>query len=80
MQGEKLHVLTLTETWHEDSDCTTIKRLRGLGVDVLETARPIDDRRRQTKAKLNHGCMAIVAKRGVALSKFELRQKTTKFE
>jgi len=81
MQEEKLHVLALTETWHEDSDCTTIKRLRGLGLNVLETARPIDDKRRQAKAKfVNHGGIAIVATQGVALSKIELRQKTTTFE
>src|SRR6218665_3978118 len=52
MQEEKLYVLALTETWYEDSDCTTIKRLRGLGLNVLETARPIDDKRRQAKANL----------------------------
>src|SRR6218665_375797 len=81
MQEEKLQVLALTETWHEDSDCTTIKRLRGLGLNVLETARPIDDKRRQAKAKfVNHGGIAIVATQGVALSKIELRQKTTTFE
>src|SRR6218665_2269117 len=75
MQEEKLHVLALTETWHKDSDCTTIKRLRGLGLNVLETARPIDDKRRQANAKsVNHGGIAIVATQG------ELRQKTTTFE
>src|SRR6218665_2356841 len=78
MQEEKLHVLALTETWHEDSDCTTIKRLRGLGLNVLEIARPIDDKRRQAKAKfINHGGIAIAATQGVALSKIDLRQKTT---
>ena len=81
MQEEKLHVLALTETWHEDSDCTTIKRLRGLGLNVLETARPLDDKRRQAKTKfVNHGGIAIVATKGVVLSKIELRQKTTTFE
>src|SRR6218665_1472209 len=81
MQEEKLHVLALTETWHEDSDCTTIKHLRGLGLNVLEIARPIADKRRQAKAKfVNHGGIAIVATQGVALSKIDLRQKTTTFE
>ena len=74
MQEEKLYVLALTETWYENSDCTTIKRLRGLGLNVLETSRPIDDKRRQAKAKfVNHGGIAIVATQGVAVSKIELR-------
>src|SRR6218665_2297500 len=56
-------------------------RLRGLWLNVLETARPIDDKRRQAKAKfVNHGGIAIVATQGVAVSKIELRQKTMTFE
>ena len=73
-------MLALTEIWHEDSDCATIKRLRGL-LNVLETTRPIDDRRRQANAKfVNNGGIAIVESQSVALSKIELRQKTTAFE
>ena len=40
MIDRKLNILALTETWHEDSDCSTIKRLRSLGINVIETASP----------------------------------------
>jgi len=59
-------VFALTETWHENSDSIIIKRLSALGLNVLETVRPINNSRRQAKA--NHGGIAIVATQGVALS------------
>ena len=34
VQDRLVHVLAVTETWHEDSDCITIKRLRSLGYNV----------------------------------------------
>ena len=35
----QIHVLAVTETWHEHSHCITMKRLRSLGYNVIETAR-----------------------------------------
>ena len=40
MRDRQLHVLAVTETWHEDAECITIKRLRCLGFNVIEAARP----------------------------------------
>ena len=34
------HIISLSETWHENSEYVTITRLRRLGFDVLEVARP----------------------------------------
>lgn len=44
MHERELHLIAFIETWHEDSDCITIKRLRGIRLNVLEAVRsvPID--------------------------------------
>ena len=42
MTDQNLHVWALTETWHEDSECVPIKRLRCMGLNILiEVARSI---------------------------------------
>lgn len=34
----QLNVLIPTETWHENADSVTIKRLHGMGLNVIEAA------------------------------------------
>ena len=40
MTDFQLHVLAITETWHTNSDCFSIKLLRGREYYVVEVARP----------------------------------------
>lgn len=59
----------------------TMKLLRGLELNMLEAARPIQDRQHQGMVKfVNHGGIAIINMQGVAISKTYLRQKETLFE
>ena len=46
---QHLDVIALTETLHEDVDCVPIKRLRGLGLNVIEAARKIPASTRKNK-------------------------------
>ena len=39
MQARQIHVLTVTETWHEDANCLMIKRLHSLGYNFVEAVR-----------------------------------------
>ena len=81
MTQSRLDVIALTETWHEDSDCVPIKRLRSMGLNVLEVARPtFDQPKRDSVGFINHGGVAVVARTGVALSKISLNVKATTFE
>ena len=40
MTDFQLHVLAITETWHENSDCVPIKQLCERRYNVVEVARP----------------------------------------
>lgn len=40
-EEHRLNLLILTETWHEDADSVAIKRLRNMGLNVIEAARAI---------------------------------------
>ena len=56
MRESCLDVLSLCETWHEDSECITIGRLRELGYNVIEQARPIaPDAKRDSVTVLTTG-------------------------
>src|SRR6218665_1602152 len=65
-----LDVLGLTETWHEDADDVSLRRLRSTGLQMLERAHPVrpgaetDDIFYQ-----NHGGVAVVASSAIRLSK-----------
>lgn len=39
MDDLSLHVLALTERWHEGNECLTIKKMRSLGFNVFDEAR-----------------------------------------
>ena len=77
----QLHLLALIETWHEDSDCITIKKHRSLGLNVLKAARPIlkhidvDD-----LAFINHGGIAVVSRPGIMVVKLSVKVRVTTFE
>jgi len=77
----RLDVLTLCETWHEDSDAVCIRRLRADGYTVLECARIINKMTDRNRIGFtNHGGVAIIARRGVRLAKLQPTVLFTKFE
>ena len=49
MLNHHLSALVLTETWHEDSECVTVKKIRSLGYNLIEAARPIKPATKQTR-------------------------------
>ena len=58
----RLDVLTLCETWHEDSDAVCIHSLRADGYTVLECARIINKITDRNRIGFrNHGGIAIIA-------------------
>ena len=81
MQDRHIHVLAVTETWHEDSNCITIKQLCSLGYNIIEVARLLcphaDD---EDIDYINHGRIAIVSKLGVVIAKMDLKLKVSTFE
>jgi len=76
-----LDVLGLTETWHEDADDVSLRRLRSAGLQLLERARPvrpgskIDDVYYQ-----NYGGVAVVASAAVRLTKLNASFEPVTFE
>ena len=80
VQDRNIDVLTLCETWHEDADCVTIKRLRSLEFNVLKTARPIDNKKSDSVNFVNHGGVAVIARHGFSIAKIDLKTMVVTFE
>ena len=59
MNTYNLHILALSEAWHENSESVTIKP-RSLGLNVLKVARPILKDIDDNINFVNHGGLAIV--------------------
>ena len=77
----KLGILALTETWHEDSDSITISQLRELNYNIVEQARPIPiDARTDNIQFINHGGVALLSVSGLKLSKHTISGHFTTFE
>lgn len=73
--------MVLTETWHQEGNSVATKRLRGSQLNVVEAARQIQDASCQLEANfVNHGGLAIVASRGVNISKVTSKHRMTTFE
>ena len=69
MRTEGLDVLGITESWHEDSGDVCIARLRSLGYNVIEEARPIPAGARLDSVDfINHSGVVIVLSPGRAYS------------
>ena len=63
IESRGLHILAMQENWHEDSECVLIKKQSSLGLNVLETARPIPTASSTKKNSVHyviHGDVAIV--------------------
>ena len=81
MSKHRLHVLALTKTWHEDSDCATVKRTRSLGYNLIEEARTIPPTNKRNNIQfVNHGGIAIISKPGTKVAKVNLMVKVSAFE
>ena len=81
MRHEELDALGITESWHEDSACVCIARLRTLGYNVVEAARPIPEGVRTDDVDyINHGGVVIMAKKSVQLNKVDSLGRYSTFE
>ena len=81
MDTHQFDVLALTETWHEDSNCVPIKRLRSMRFNVLEAARPITTVKTRNKvAFVNHGGIAVLSRPGIAVANVKMVFSASSFE
>ena len=80
-QDAGLDVLGLTETWHEDADDVSLRRLRSAGLQMLERARPVRPGARTNDVFYqNHGGVAVVASAAVRLTKLNVPFEPVTFE
>jgi len=68
----KKDILGITESWHVDSSCVCIARMRSLDYNVIEVARPIPDEAPLDSIEYtNHGGVVIITRSGLRLNKIE---------
>ena len=81
-QTHQLDVLALHEIRHEGADCVAITRLRTLGLNVIDAARPISSKaKRDAVSYVDHGGIAIASRRrGVSIAKVNVTLKVSTFE
>ena len=78
MSKHRLHMLALTETWHEDFDCETVKRIRNLDYNLIEECRTIPSTTKRDNIQfVNRGGIAIISKPGTNVN---LKVKVITFE
>src|SRR6218665_1247242 len=76
-----LDVLGLTETWHENADDVSLRRLRSTGLQMLERARPVwPDTKTDDIFYQNYGSVAVVASSAIRLSKISAPFEPITFE
>src|SRR6218665_1740460 len=76
-----LDVLGLTETWHEDADDVSLRRLRSTGLQMLERARTVRPGARTDDIYYqNYGGAGVVASSAVRLSKISAPFESITFE
>ena len=68
-----LHILALSETWHENSESVMIKCMRRLGFKVLEVAMLIPEDIDDNINFVNHEGLAIVTKPGIIIAKLNMK-------
>ena len=74
-------ILCLTETWYEDYDAVSLKRLRSKGFQVLKRARPIPpDDSLDDICYTNHGGIAIIRPTNIRLAKLQTGFDLSTFE
>lgn len=81
LEDYHLNLLVLTETWHEDLDWVAIRILRGLGLSVIEAARPTTNNTRRDEANfVNQGGLAIITRYGINITKLDAKIRSPTFE
>ena len=81
IRDRHLHILAVIETWHEEAECISIKRLRCMGYNVIEAARPKPVRSVDEDIDyINHGSFAFVSKPGILVAKLDLNFRPSTFE
>ena len=81
MLNHHLSAQVLTETRHEDSECVTAKKIRSLGYNLIEAARPIKPATKHDNIHfVNHGGVAIMSRLGVKITKLNVKLKVSTFE
>lgn len=74
-----LNVLSLCETWHENSEATCIKRLRDIGYSVIERARPLPEECQEMDF-VNHGGVAMICDKSLQVSRLDNMPSFKTFE
>jgi hypothetical protein len=80
IKDNKINIMAVTETWHEDSQCVTIGRLRASYSVIEEARRKPDSDNLDTINYVNHGGVALVADSRMQLLKLSLKISTSTFE
>lgn len=81
LEDHWLNILLMTETWHKEADIVAVRRLRSLGLNVIEAARPILKTSRLDNVNfINHGGLAAVAKPGINIARLETKTNPKTFE
>jgi hypothetical protein len=78
---EQLDIFVVTETWHEDSQSTTLKRITPPGYRCIDAARPIPPDAAVHAADFqNHGGLAFVYREAIKFEKRSLDITVATFE
>ena len=78
---EQLDVLVITETWHERSDSTELRRVTPANYKCIDAARPIPpDAKVDTLTFHNYGGLAFIYRQSLKLQKRQVDTAVTTFE
>ena len=78
---EQLDLLAITETWHERSESTELRRLTPPGYRCIDAARPLPPGANvDTLGFRNYGSLAFICRQSVRLQKKHLDASPTTFE
>ena len=76
VNDRKIDILALTETWHENSTDACLSSIVSPGGSFAEQARPLSDKAASSENVVNHGGVVCVARRGITLTKLDLKRKS----
>ena len=78
---ERLDMLVITETWHENSSSAVLRRVTPSGFRCIDAARPIPSDTRVDRVDFqNYGGLAIIHRSSIAFQKRRLDCNVTTFE
>ena len=71
----KLDVLALTETWHEESSDICLAAIIQPGGSIVEQARPVSRKAATSDSFVNHGGIVCLVHSGITMTKINLPHK-----